>query len=107
MALPVFPVREARIGDQVFPSDRFRERLELLLLVRRDVEEPAAGLERARRRGREVVVSHRHRLLARDEVIRDDPAHARKRGVEHRDVDERALSVLIRRINALTIAKQR
>ena len=49
---------------------------------------PSAGPERAGRRGGEIVVAHRRRLLAGDQIVRDDPAHRRDRGIEHRHVDE-------------------
>ena len=41
MPLAILAVREPRIADEVLAPDHFRERLELLLLVRRDVEETA------------------------------------------------------------------
>ena len=50
------------------------KRHELLLFVGRDVEQPVAREEGAGRRGGEIVVAHRHRLLAGDEIIRKPPS---------------------------------
>ena len=96
--------REAHVADQVFAPDRFGQRLELLLLVRGDIEQPASRLERSRRRSSEVVVADRMRLVAGDQVVRHDPAHRHQRRVEHRDIDERAFAGVGRRTSALVMA---
>ncbi len=90
--LSTLSIGEARVGGEPAGADRLRERLELLLLVGGDIEQPVPGLERAGGCRREVVVPHRGRRMAGDEKVRDDPTHRREGAIEHRNVDERALA---------------
>ena len=95
MAFAALALREARIAHQVFAPHCLRQRLELLLLVGGDVEETRLRPERAGRGGGEVIVADRSGFLACHEVVGDDPSHAHDGRVEHRDVDEAALSAFL------------
>ena len=58
MLLAILAAGKARIGRKLRPPDQPAQRLELLLLVRRDVEQAIAGAERAGRARRHVLVAH-------------------------------------------------
>src|SRR4029453_1782447 len=92
MSFSALPIGESTVNGEPAGSDSLHKRLELLLLVGGNVEQPVSSLERAGRRCREVVVPHGGRLVAGDEKVGDDPTHRRQRAIEHGNVDERAFS---------------
>ena len=59
VALAILAAGEARIRHQILAADQAAQRLELLLLVGRDVEQAVAGAERAGRARGHVLVAHR------------------------------------------------
>jgi len=72
---PCVPVDEAGILRPLRVTEHLADGLELLLLVRRDVEQPLAGAERARRARGDVVVAQRLRFPTGDQVVGHRPAH--------------------------------
>src|SRR6516165_4524951 len=74
-ALAILARGEARIGGELTAADQPAQRLELLLLVRSDVQKSLAGSERARGARRHVLVAHGLGSHARDQPIRNRPAH--------------------------------
>src|SRR5262245_27349862 len=95
IALAILPPGEAWIGDEVLAPDQAAEGLELLLLVGRDVEEALRGAQRAGRTCGHVLVAHRPRPHARNQPVRDDPAHGNQSRLQHRDIDELALAAAL------------
>jgi len=87
-ALAILARGEARIDGKFAAADQPAQRLELLLLVRGDIQESLAGAERARRARRHVLVAHGLGFCAGNEPIRNRPAHGHERGFQHGDVDE-------------------
>ena len=92
VALAAFTIGKARVRRQLLAPDDLDQGLELLLLVRRDVEKAGAGPEGSRGRGGEVVVAAGTRLKPRDQEVGYRPSHRDQRAFEHRDVDEGALA---------------
>ncbi len=95
LALELIPVREAVLAileagiiGQIGTTNEAGQRLELLLLVGRDVQEAVArGVGAGRARGH-VLVAHRLGDDAADQAIGHLPAHGGEDRFEHRDVDE-------------------
>ena len=87
-ALAILAPGETRIGGKLTAADQSAQDLELLLLVRGDVQETLAGAERARGARRHVLVAHGLGFCAGNEPIRNRPAHGHERGFQHGNVDE-------------------
>src|SRR5688572_29740958 len=93
--LAVLAVDVAWVRDQIRAVQQSAKRLELFLLVGRNINQAGAGLESARRTGGHVLVAHWFRRGAGNEPVRYSPPHGDERGFQHRDIDEFALIVAL------------
>src|SRR4029077_4357781 len=75
VALAILASGKARIVDEVLAPDQAAEGLELLLLVGRDVEGATARAQRSGRARGHVLVAHWLWPHARNQPVRDHPAH--------------------------------
>ena len=90
MGFAVFAGAVVGVVEQIGTAQMLGQLPPLFVLVGGDVQRPVGGREGARGGRGQILVAHRRRCHARDEVIGHHPAHRRDDRSQHRHINHRA-----------------